>query len=438
MGGFYVDSNHHVYGPKRAGGWGEPTGLVRSQGSTGPRDYSVLHGDGAPARTLGAAGDFYIDTLTTQLYGPNEQGVWGSPVSFARAGTSLAAAATTKQVDYPVGGAGISISVSQGWDFVQRVLAALPETPTQFRFRIANYAAVATTGGGSAALACQGVYLGVPSFGAGARWTGQFVSAPQMVVAVGNTVPAGTSGAGDYVTGWIQNNGLITRVRYSASDSDSTAAGRWSTTRSAIRCGGTTMTAEPRSRRRPDRRPRRPVPSPTWATGSWILRLEYEVPASNKVVVCIGDSITYGWSNQRGRFQDSGAAPYEAWPGAAALATQQHLVNLGAPGSTALQWTGTSGWMWKRWAAIAQTVPDVGIISLGSNDLAAGESASAIEGYISTLIGHQYGLGVGEVWLGTVLPRGWVNGNEAARMDVNRWIRSMRRESHACSISTRC
>jgi hypothetical protein len=99
---FYVDdATHGLYGPKRSSGWGRPTSLIGPAGPAGkvgpagssepsgtgqpgpmgPRGYAVLHGAGAPAPSLGEDNDFYIDTSTTQLYGPREGGVWGSPVS---------------------------------------------------------------------------------------------------------------------------------------------------------------------------------------------------------------------------------------------------------------------------------------------------------------------------------------------------------------------
>ena len=99
-GDFYIDdSAHAIYGPKHGAGWGRPTSLMGprgvhgvrgphgargvrgAQGLRGLRGYSVLHGDGPPAGGTGADNDFYIDTRTTQLYGPREDGLWGSPVS---------------------------------------------------------------------------------------------------------------------------------------------------------------------------------------------------------------------------------------------------------------------------------------------------------------------------------------------------------------------
>jgi hypothetical protein len=115
VGDFYIDDRtHELYGPKRAHGWGRPISLVGPRGrrgaagprgasgatgaagprgpagsagppgpsgAQGPRGYSVLHGPTAPAPSVGEDNDFYIDTATTQLYGPKSGGVWGSPTS---------------------------------------------------------------------------------------------------------------------------------------------------------------------------------------------------------------------------------------------------------------------------------------------------------------------------------------------------------------------
>jgi hypothetical protein len=90
IGDFFIDTRTHViYGPKRHSGWGRGTHLIGpagapgstgAAGATGPQGYSILNGPSAPSPSLGEDNDFYIDTGTTQLYGPKE-GVWGSPIS---------------------------------------------------------------------------------------------------------------------------------------------------------------------------------------------------------------------------------------------------------------------------------------------------------------------------------------------------------------------
>ncbi len=83
VGDFYIDDRAHtIYGPKRKAGWHKPTQLIGPRGRPG---YSVLHGRRPPAPREGIDNDFYIDTATTQLYGPKQGGVWGSPVSLTGA-----------------------------------------------------------------------------------------------------------------------------------------------------------------------------------------------------------------------------------------------------------------------------------------------------------------------------------------------------------------
>jgi hypothetical protein len=82
VGDFYINTRAHtIYGPKRTHGWGRATSLVGKAGPQGPMGYAVLHGSGPPSRSLGEDNDFYIDTASAQLYGPKEGGVWGAAVS---------------------------------------------------------------------------------------------------------------------------------------------------------------------------------------------------------------------------------------------------------------------------------------------------------------------------------------------------------------------
>jgi hypothetical protein len=63
-------------------------GAPGSPGAPGANGNTVLHGTEAPpANTVGANGDFYLNTATSKLFGPKEAGAW--PAS----GTSLKGAA---------------------------------------------------------------------------------------------------------------------------------------------------------------------------------------------------------------------------------------------------------------------------------------------------------------------------------------------------------
>lgn len=117
IGDFYINTTtHRIFGPKSTLGWGTGTNLIGprgttgvrgatgaqgptgeqgptgaegptgAQGATGPRGvagYSILHGTTPPSASLGVDNDFYIETSSTQLYGPKEGGIWGSPVSLS-------------------------------------------------------------------------------------------------------------------------------------------------------------------------------------------------------------------------------------------------------------------------------------------------------------------------------------------------------------------
>ncbi len=53
-----------------------PAGPAGAPGATGPMGHTLWSGTGVPASTLGAAGDFYLDTAVTQLYGPRDDIAW--------------------------------------------------------------------------------------------------------------------------------------------------------------------------------------------------------------------------------------------------------------------------------------------------------------------------------------------------------------------------
>ena len=77
---------------KSAGSWtavlyiGGPQG---PQGNQGAQGYSVLHGSGAPSSGTGVDGDFYIDTSAWTIYGPKASGAWGSSTNIASSSAVL-------------------------------------------------------------------------------------------------------------------------------------------------------------------------------------------------------------------------------------------------------------------------------------------------------------------------------------------------------------
>ncbi|MEA2351825.1 MAG: hypothetical protein QOJ14_239 [Thermoleophilaceae bacterium] len=81
-GDFYIDTSvHAIYGPKTGGAWGSGTTLVGSQGTAGADGRTIRNGSGPPASGLGVDGDFYIDNVAHTLYGPKTAGSWGGGTS---------------------------------------------------------------------------------------------------------------------------------------------------------------------------------------------------------------------------------------------------------------------------------------------------------------------------------------------------------------------
>jgi hypothetical protein len=54
--------------------------VIGNSGPQGPRGNSILNGEGPPEYSLGDIGDFYIDTVTQEMYGPKNNIDWGNVV----------------------------------------------------------------------------------------------------------------------------------------------------------------------------------------------------------------------------------------------------------------------------------------------------------------------------------------------------------------------
>lgn len=85
-GDFYFRTNGDVY-KKVFGTWVVqfsaigPQGDPGTPGPTGQTGNGILNGSGAPSDSLGNDGDFYLDTVDYDIYGPKTGGTWGAGVS---------------------------------------------------------------------------------------------------------------------------------------------------------------------------------------------------------------------------------------------------------------------------------------------------------------------------------------------------------------------
>ena len=84
-GDFYIDtSGHQLHGPKTNGSWPPGTSIIGPQGTAGQNGAdgrTIHHGTGMPGALTGANGDFYLDTVTLDFYGPKSGTGWGSPTN---------------------------------------------------------------------------------------------------------------------------------------------------------------------------------------------------------------------------------------------------------------------------------------------------------------------------------------------------------------------
>src|SRR5690606_30994423 len=81
-GDFYFrTSTSGFYGPKTAAEWGTATNLKGATGATGAAGSKIVSGTAVPATSVGANGDFYIQTSTSDLYGPKTTSGWGTPTN---------------------------------------------------------------------------------------------------------------------------------------------------------------------------------------------------------------------------------------------------------------------------------------------------------------------------------------------------------------------
>jgi hypothetical protein len=77
-----------IYGPKAGGAWESAVyniaegqqGVQGDPGADGGNGAGWLAGEGVPGAGDGVDGDFYLDTLTGDIYGPKAAGAWGASV----------------------------------------------------------------------------------------------------------------------------------------------------------------------------------------------------------------------------------------------------------------------------------------------------------------------------------------------------------------------
>ncbi|WP_214227385.1 hypothetical protein [Pedobacter sp. B4-66] len=84
-GDFYLNTVTSIlYGPKTAAGWGTSKSLIGATGSTGATGSpgsKIISGTGVPAASVGSNGDYYLNPANYLFYGPKVGGAWPVPIN---------------------------------------------------------------------------------------------------------------------------------------------------------------------------------------------------------------------------------------------------------------------------------------------------------------------------------------------------------------------
>src|ERR1035437_1066223 len=81
-GDFYLNTaSSCLYGPKASGAWPTLCTMLATgpTGAAGTNGNTIWNGTSAPSSGLGANGDFYLNTVSSCLYGPKASGAWPTP-----------------------------------------------------------------------------------------------------------------------------------------------------------------------------------------------------------------------------------------------------------------------------------------------------------------------------------------------------------------------
>lgn len=336
--------------------------------------------------------------------------------------TQAEATKPTRRVTLPIGSDGVNTNVAASKDYNGRALVLLPVTTSRWRMRVRNASALSGTAF-TGAWSITGVWVGTPLYtSTDPQWGRVFASVPSQAVAAFTTPADGA----EYVTEWVDDPALQFQadtpkgVSYGMTQAASggfvysTQGWTWGGAGAAAAAGNATPGG---------------VGLNNFVVLDW--RIEYEFVGDTPVGVFIGDSITAGWTSDTSTPASkivSGFDPHQSWVGNAGIRDGFAWANMGVGSTTGAQWSSGAGWRWDR-IDFATSVPDFAVISLGTNDVAAGTAVATIQGYLQAMIAAMRARGIGEVYLGTIVPRNYATPTDDAKQTaqdaMNAWMRNM-------------
>ncbi len=317
-------------------------------------------------------------------------------------------------VTLPIAASGVETAAGEAAhaDLAMRIPLKLPIPAAAYRFRARNFSAAHQTAGSGPMT--MNAYIGKPD--ATERWKGKLAAAPTKVVTAAE-IPT----ASDLITPWISSPTFAAGTKWAASFGLTNAEVSFPYDNGGgLYWQGATSAAQAAEEK---------APSTTGPALLTIMDVRLEVQWAGRYGIAIGDSIT-----DSGPGTDGGPFPYETWPGVLGLNLGYPVADMGVQGSTAANWIITTNELWTRMSSIAAGhTPDFAVVSLGFNDIVAGELLATIEGNIETIMNYlKTTLKIPRVYLGTVTPgqsgteaaeQFMSNGQNVVREELNTWMR---------------
>lgn len=296
-------------------------------------------------------------------------------------------------------------------DAHERTLITVPVNTTRWRIRLINKNAAGTAVSGATTI--TGVYKGLPAVTANtAFWTGAFTATPAQAL---TSFILDATGATDTVSAWVTDPTL----QFVAGQGSMLAIG-WTSAATTYASGAVAMYFSSGAGKNTDAGVA--APSLTFATSprlTW--RVEYEFAGSTSIGIVWGDSLTEGYDPDN--TTTANLTMNKTWHQLVSQRMGIPICVSGWYGSATSSWTAVANNIYQQWVNSGLTI-DFVIIDLGSNDASGGAGLATYQANLALIVGIAKTLGIPNVYLCTIAPRGLTGTPETNRLAYNAWLRT--------------